>query len=122
MKHLFAGLVLLALLSGGSLLAGRAVNDRAEALLAPLQQVLAAAQEGDGRAAGEALGRAEARWQADEGLMAALLSHGYTTRISDTLAELRLCRDEALVRSCSELIRLLRQLQEMDRPRWRNIF
>ena len=122
MKYLCFGLAILVLLIAGSWLSADRVTQYAEELIAPLERASAAVGRGDLRAAEQHLHSAEQRWERRESFFSALLSHSYTTKIDDAVDELLLLDGDAFTLRCEGLIRLLRQLQEMDLPKLKNIF
>ena len=121
MKYFYIGLLILALLLGGCIWAGRALRERTEAAAAPLEQALAALERGDEALGRSLLARAGAEWRRSEGLLASLLSHERTQAVSAALAELEELRGEALLRSCGRVLRALRELAETESLRWRNL-
>ena len=122
MKYFYIGLMILALLLGGCIWAGRALRERTEAAAAPLEQALAALERGDEALGRSLLARAGAEWRRSEGLLASLLNHERTQAVSAALAELDSLREETLIPACRRAIRALRELAETESLRWRNLF
>ncbi|MBR3077987.1 MAG: DUF4363 family protein [Oscillospiraceae bacterium] len=122
MKYFWIGVMILCLLLTGCFLSQRELRQRTEAVAAPLAQAIAAYQRGETEQGRRLSETAALEWERKEGVLASLLSHNYTNRISAALAELGRTGDEDFLRVCEGLLRDIRALAEQERAVWRNIF
>ena len=122
MKYFYIGVLILCLLVAGCLLTAWEIGRRTEAVAQPLALALEALRAGD-----EAGSRAQARfaaaeWDRHQGVLAALISHDHTNGVGEALAGLSWSQGPELGRRLEELLRRVRELAEMDRVVWRNLF
>ena len=125
MKRLWAALLLLAVLLGGSLSSAIRLDRFAAGLDAGLRQVDALALSGDPEAV-PALRRLLADWEAQSAWLHVTLRHGDVDEIRAGLAEalrlLELGRTEDCSAASARIRCQLRLLARMEQLRWENLF
>ena len=120
MKYLYLGLALLAMLILACCWSTQVVAARTEAVLLPLDCAAGTGIGGPERV--RCLEAAQAAWRESLPLLGCLVSHSYTTEISEALAELSLQEGEKFQLSCLRLREKLLRLGQMDRLSLENIF
>ena len=122
MKYFWIGALILCLLLAGCRVSQREILDRTEAVAAPLEAALEAYQQGETAESRRLAETAASEWARQEGVLASLLSHERTNQIGAALAELPRVSEEVFPEACRRALRAVRELAELERAVWRNIF
>ncbi len=122
MKYFYVGVLLLALLLTGCWFSWQQVRRGTQAASLPLELAASAFEAGDEAGSRELARKAALEWQSREGVLASLLSHERSGKITLALEELAELRGREFLQSCRRLLRMLRELAELERVAWRNIF
>ena len=122
MKYFWIGTMILCLLLAGCRVSQREIQDRTEAVTAPLEAAVEAFQQGEAAESRRLAEIAASEWARQEGVLASLLSHERTNQIGAALAELPRVSESDFLRACRRALRAVRELAELEQAVWRNIF
>ena len=121
MKHLILGLGILAAIVCGCILSSAVISDRAERICAELSQAASAEERGAHGEARRHAARARTAWDESRRLFEALLSHEHVDEISLRFVGLPALPPGELRHVSAELLLLLENLAELERPLAHNV-
>ena len=114
MKYLIFGLALLLTLGVFCCGSGKVLSRHFSEVIAPLEQSVSAAEQGQTAQARALADRAFSAWEQDYRLLAAFLDHNDIDDVTLAFASLRDAPEEDFLSSCRALLAMLTNLEEAD--------